>query len=358
MTVFLGLNSHGSFKTSDSLQHTLLIVSTGSGKGVSYYLPNLLHCEDSVVCHDIKGEIYEITHKYRESIGHKIFVFNPLDKNTNKYNPFDTINKKDKDLMYADIQKISYIFINGSCSKNVAARKLFVDIAISLINKNCTTSFGDILRNIKLDNTSEASLYLQSALELWNNPLIDNTTSSSDFDVKEFRNQKSTLYIVINPSDMNRLRPLMSFMYQHFIDALINVKYEDIKDKNGIRFFLDEFSTLGKMPEFENNIAYLRGYKVSLFLTIQNLHQLRSVYKDDTHSILNNVAFRISFHANDFETAEFIAKLCLNEKGFEVNDIITLSHDQQIVLNEVSRPVKEKKFRYFDNPILKARSLM
>jgi type IV secretion system protein VirD4 len=351
MTImFLGVNTDGSFRDTDSYQHAILFAPTGSGKGVSYVLPNLLYCEDSIICHDIKGENYQLTSKYRESIGQKVFFWNPLDLKTHKYNPFDAIDIKNKNTLYSDISKIAHILINGSCTKSASVRRLFIDTAINIIGKNNKVSFGDILKEIKSNGgDNEVALNLMSYLELWNNPLIDNATSSSDFDIRNFRDEKSTLYVVIDSNEMNRLQPLMNFIYQHFIDLLTSKPHQEIKDKGGVRLFLDEFSTLGRMPEFEIGVAYLRGYRVGLFLTVQNLPQLQAVYKENTTSIVNNMSFRISFHTNDFETADFISKLCLNKEGFDWKDLMQLKNNEQIVFNESEEPQKYKKFKYFDD---------
>jgi type IV secretion system protein VirD4 len=49
--------------------------------------------EESAIVHDIKMENYELTSGYRASIGHKIFMWNPLggEGKTNCYNPLDFI---------------------------------------------------------------------------------------------------------------------------------------------------------------------------------------------------------------------------------------------------------------------------
>ena len=73
-------------------------------------------------------------------------------------------------------------------------------------------------------------------------------------------------------------------------------------------------------------------------------------------SIINNTTFRIAFHANDFETADFISQLFLGEKGFDAKDIMQLKTDEQIIFNECEKPQKCKKFKYFENEELKKRA--
>jgi type IV secretion system protein VirD4 len=347
MSIFLGCND-GHFVTSDSYQHTLLIAPTGTGNGVAYYITNLLFCEDSMIVHDIKGENYELTRRYRESIGQKTYFWNPFDNKTNKYNPFDFIDKSNDHVMYSDIDKIARILINGNEHYDFLARQLLIDTAVSMSNEGM--SFGKILKKIKNINT-ESSTTLQKHLELWNNPLIDNATSSSDFDIQKFRDEKSTLYIVVERNEMNRLQPILNFMYQHFIDLLTKKHHEEIKNKHGVRVFIDEFPTLGKMPEFETGVAYLRGYKVNLFLTIQNIPQLKSIYQDGVTNIIDNMSYRIAFTVFDSCTAEYISKMCF----IDVNELMQLGKDEQIMFNACEASIKMKKFKYFENDEFKKR---
>ena len=43
---------------------------------------------------------------------------------------------------------------------------------------------------------------------------------------------------------------------------------------------MDEFPTLGKMEQFLAGIAYFRGYRVRLFLIIQDTEQLKGIYEE------------------------------------------------------------------------------
>ena len=43
----------------------------------------------------------------------------------------------------------------------------------------------------------------------------------------------------------------------------------------GVLFLMDEFPTLGEMKQFQTGIAYFRGYRVKLFLIVQDTQQLK-----------------------------------------------------------------------------------
>lgn len=58
----------------DGYQHILLLAPSGSGKGVSFVVPNLLLWDESVVVHDIGLENYELTSGWRAAQGQKIYA--------------------------------------------------------------------------------------------------------------------------------------------------------------------------------------------------------------------------------------------------------------------------------------------
>jgi type IV secretion system protein VirD4 len=101
-SIILGKNESGKAYKAEGYQHILLLAPQGSGKGVAFVLLTLLTLEELCIVHDIKLENHELTSGYRESFGHKIFIFNPLNINrkTHRYNPLDfigeTVEQKNK----------------------------------------------------------------------------------------------------------------------------------------------------------------------------------------------------------------------------------------------------------------------
>ena len=59
-------------------KHVLTVAPTGSGKGVGCVIPTLLEYTGNVVCLDIKGENWAVTHERREAMGHKVFKLDPF----------------------------------------------------------------------------------------------------------------------------------------------------------------------------------------------------------------------------------------------------------------------------------------
>ncbi len=394
-------------------QHCLLFAPTGSGKGVGFVIPNLLFWKDSVIIHDIKLENFELTSGYRQKkLKQKVYLWNPADPDgiSHCYNPLDFVSKKSGQ-MVDDVQKIANLLLPEQEFWQNEARSLIIGVMLYLVaDKNKVTSFGEVVRMLRSDDVvynlavvldtmgkeihpvsyMNIAAFLQkadkersgvistanSSLELWSNPLIDTTTASSDFDIRNFKTDLTTVYVGLTPDNINRLQPLMKIFYQQ-ASASLTAHTPRKGDKFGVLFMMDEFPTLGKMEQFQTGIAYFRGYNVRLFLIIQDTEQLKGIYEEaGMNSFLSNSTYRVTFSANNMETANLISQLVGNKtmsqesvnkpKFFDLNpasrslhvsevqralllpqEVISLPRDEQILLIEASPPIKSKKIFYY-----------
>jgi len=228
---------------------------------------------------------------------------------------------------------------------------------------------------------------MNSSLELWANPLIDAATASSDFNVMEFKKKKTTIYVGLTPDNIQRLQRLMQIFYQQATEFLSRKIPDEKEEPYGVMFLMDEFPTLGKMEQFKAGIAYFRGYRVRLFLIIQDTQQLKGTYEDaGMNSFLSNSTYRITFAANNYETANLISQLCGNKTVeqtsynkplfFDLNvstrtqnvskvqralllpqEVIQMPADEQIVLIESMPPIKSLKIKYYEDKFFTKRLL-
>ena len=90
-----------------------------------------------------------------------------------------------------------------------------------------------------------------------------------------FKKERTTVYVGLTPDNTTRLQKLMQVFYQQAVDFLCR-KIPDLKEEPyGVLFLMDEFPTLGKMEQFKTGIAFFRGYRVKLFLIVQDTQQLK-----------------------------------------------------------------------------------
>jgi len=397
----------------DGYQHILLFAPTGSGKGVGFVVPNLLFWRDSVIVHDIKLENYELSSGWRRSqLKQKVFLWNPADPDgiSHCYNPMDWISKKPGQ-MVDDVQKICNFLLPKQEFWSNEARALLTGIMLYLVaDPNKPATLGEVVRTLRSDDVvynlavvldtmgkiihpvayMNIASYLQkpdkergsvtstanSSLELWANPLIDTTTATSDFNLHEFKITPHTVYVGLTPDNISRLKPLMNMFYQQAA-AFFTAKMPQKHEKFGVLMMMDEFPTLGKMEQFLAGIAYFRGYRVRLFLIIQDTEQLKGIYEENgMNSFLSNATYRITFAANNMQTANLISQLIGNKTATQISynkpkyldlnpgarslhvsnvqralllpqEVIQLPREDQIILIESQPPVKCKKIIYF-----------
>lgn len=419
----LGRTGTANYLIADDFQHVLLFAPTGSGKGVGFVIPNLLFWEQSVIVHDIKLENYELTSGYRSSkMGQKCYTWNPADPNgvSHCYNPLDWISNKPGQ-MVDDAQKICSLVLPEQEFWQNEARSLMLGIILYLCAvPEKLTSFGEVVRTMRSDDVvynlavvldtiggkihpvayMNLASFLQkadkersgvistmnSSLELWANPLIDTTTATSDFNLQDLKKEKTTIYVGVTPDNLQRLEPLLKVFYQQATDFL--TRHMPKKDEPfGVMFLLDEFPSLGEMPQFQIGIAYFRGFRVKLFLIVQDTQQLKGIYEEaGMNSFLSNSYYRVTFSANNIETANMISQLVGNKtakqeshnkpKFLDFNpasrtmqvsetqralllpqEVIQLPRDEEIILVESFSPIKCKKIFYYKDPFFKKRLL-
>ena len=420
--MLIGRTGASNYLIVDDFQHVLLFAPTGSGKGVGFVIPNLLFWDQSVVCHDIKMENHQITSGYRKRIGQEVFLWNPADPDgiSHCYNPLDWISEKPGQ-MVDDVQKICNLILPEQEFWQNEARSLLLGVILYLVAvPEKVNSFGEVVRTMRSDDVvynlavvldtigkrihpvaymniaaflqkadkerSGVISTLNSGLELWANPLIDATTARSDFDMQQLKKRKMSIFCGVTPDNLKRLEPLLKVFYQQATDFMTrNMPRKD--EPYGVLFMMDEFPSLGEMPQFQVGIAYFRGYRVKLFLIVQDTQQLKGIYEEaGMNSFLSNCYYRITFAANNVETANLISQLIGNKtvqqhahnrpKFMDMNpgartintsevqralllpqEVITLPRDEQIILIESFAPIRTKKIYYYQDKTFTRRLL-
>ena len=420
--MLLGQDKSGYFIV-DGYQHVLLFAPTGSGKGVAFVVPNCLFWEESLIVHDTKLEAYGLTSGFRaDKMKQRCYVWNPADPDgvTHCYNPLDWISNKPGQ-MVDDVQKMGNLILPQREFWSNEARSLFLGVVLYLLAvPEKITSFGEVVRTLRSDDVvynlavaldtigefihpvgyMNLAAFLQkpdkergsvlstlnSAVELWANPLIDTATATSDFNFQEMKKERITVYVGITPDNLKRLENLMQIFYQQASDFMTR-KLPGKDEPYGVLFLMDEFPTVGKMEAFKAGIAFFRGYHVRLFLVVQDTQQLKGIYEEaGMNSFLSNATYRVTFAANNVETANLISQLCGNKtvetvsqskpKFLDFNpgsrstnvsqaqralllpqEVLQLPKDDQIVLIEAFPPIKSKKIKYYEDGFFKKRLL-
>ena len=356
----------------DGPEHVMAFAPTRSGKGVGLVLPTLLSWPHSALVYDIKGENWALTSGWRkQEAGNHVIKFEPaaMDGSSARFNPLNEV-RLGTDREVADVQNIMTMIVDPD-GKGLqdhwqkSSHALLVGVALHVLyaeqNKtlNGVIAFlSDPMRTVAqsmewmLDTdhdmtgngwpnpdgspnychpvvaaaardmlnkaAEERSSVISTAiayLTLYRDPIVGRNTAASDFTIRELMNDDKpvSLYLVVPPSDKDRLRPLIRLIINQIVRGLTEkMEFKDGRSTAGYKhrmlLMLDEFPSLGKLDVFEESLAFIAGYGLKAYLIIQDISQLWTAYGKD-ESIFSNCHIRVAYAPNKIETAELLSKM-------------------------------------------------
>lgn len=164
-----------------------------------------------------------------------------------------------------------------------------------------------------------------SFLSLYRDPIVAENTTTSDFTIESLMQQPTSLFLVVPPSDKDRLKPLLRLIINQVVrrltESMMFTETGESRSKYPQRLLLliDEFPALGKLDVFQEALAFIAGYGLKALLIVQDLSQLYAAYGKD-ESIMSNCHIRIAYAPNKPETAKLIS---------EMTGISTVQHTQR-----------------------------
>lgn len=344
----------GRLLRADLISHALVYAPSRSGKGVSQVIPNVLTFKDSMLLIDVKDELFEITSGFRSQYGQAVFSFAPLRAGgkTHRWNVLDLVDKASP-LLIAHIDLIVEIIICYSNDKDsmwiAEARTLTKGLLLWLMDSDRPFTIGELSRFIKgttdfkgeltairdkainkdgsinLHETAFLNInnFLQKAdkeqsgvkstvtarLNLWDDPLIQAATDSSDFDLRDMRKKRMTIYLGIPLNQIDRLAPLMNLFVQMFVSVMTE-KLPQANEPYKVLAILDEFCALGRMETLKKSFGFLAGYHVHLMAIIQNVGQFYDLYggRDKSDIFFQNTDYKIAYFQNTHTDQEFVSQ--------------------------------------------------
>lgn len=345
-------------------EHVLCYAPTRSGKGLSLVIPTLLSWRKSVLISDLKGELYALTAGWRKSIGQKILRFEPASRLSVCWNPLDEI-RVGTDSEVGDVQNLCTLIVDPdgkglddhwqktaySLLCGVVIHTIYkyidegktaslpaIDAMLSEPNRNISDLWNEMVNYPHVNGSphplasaagqdmidrpeDEAGSVLSTAksyLMLYRDPVVAATVSKSEFKIRDLMHHDTpvSLYIITEPTDKNRLKPLVRIMLNMAIRILasgmtFNKGRPVANYKHRLLGMIDEMPTLGKLEILQESLAFVAGYGIKFYLICQDINQLKSEktgYGKD-EQITSNCHVQNAFPPNRLETAEYLAKL-------------------------------------------------
>ncbi|MBL4712113.1 MAG: type IV secretory system conjugative DNA transfer family protein [Gammaproteobacteria bacterium] len=426
-------------------RHVMLCAGSRAGKGRSIIVPNLIEYQGSVLAIDPKAELASITAKRRaEGLGQRVFVLDPFGKASPEvdayrasFNPLTMLYKGSPTIiedagLIADAlivpsggdshwddsarNFLEGVILHVATSSEYPEEKRHLVTVRDLVSGRFQQTRGkgslDFLQKEMEHNAKQCEALdedLAAALEACSSDFFDKpdnergsvlstlrkhtkfldykamreVLSEHSFDLSELKTAPNgtTIYLCLPAGRMSTCNRWFRLFVNLAIEAL---EREASKPDIPVLLCLDEFAVLGHMQQIEVAAGQIAGFGVKLMTVIQDLSQLKAIYKDRWETFMGNAGILIFFGNNDVTTLEFIQKrlgkttVTVSRKSDvtaktitqggsgaswsnESHDLITIEeasrifgrsdeHKRQLIIHAGKKPIIMKRLHYDTHP--------
>ncbi len=347
--------------------NTLVIGGSGAGKTRFFGKPNLMQCNTSFVVLDPKGEQLRDVGNLLEKEGYVIKVVDLINMNRSHcYNPFRYI-KDDKDVLKLITNLIRNTTPKGSQTNDPFWEKsetaLLEALCLYLLHEapeeeqNFTmvmemiaaaevkeddeeyqSPLDELFERLEIRNPNSLALkqykiYKQAAgktaksilisvgvrLSAFNLESIASLTATDDLELDLVGERKTAIFAVIPDNDST-----FNFLIGMLYTQLFQMLYYQADIVHGgalpvpVHFLMDEFANVALPDEFDKLLSTMRSRLIFVSIIIQNLAQIKGLYKDSWESIVGNCDTLYYLGGNEQSTHKFMSEY-LGKETFDTN---------------------------------------
>lgn len=347
--------------------NTLVIGGSGAGKTRFYCKPNIMQCNTSFVVLDPKGEILSDVGCLLEKEGYVIKVVDLIDMSkSHGYNPFQYI-REDKDILKLITNLIRNTTPKGSQTMDPFWEKSETALLQALMlylyheapreEQNFTmvmemigaaeikeddeeyeSPLDELFHRLEMRNPNSLAckqyrIYKQAAgktaksilisvgvrLAAFNLDSLAGITTFDELELDKIGDRKTALFAVI-PDDDSTFNFIIGMMYTQLFQTLYNRSFNMPGKmlKVPVHFLMDEFANVALPDEFDKILSTMRSRNISVSIILQNLAQLKTLYKDSWESIVGNCDELLYLGGNEQSTHKYISEL-LGKETLDTN---------------------------------------
>jgi len=345
----------------------LVVGGSGAGKSRGFALPNIMQCCCSMVITDPKAELLRKTGVLLEKKGYEVRVFDLINPDTSFcYNPFEYVHD-DKDVLRLISNLIQNTTPKGSQSSDPFWEKsetaLLQALMLYLLHEAPPEeqNFAMIMEMLGSAQVKEEDedyespldilfdrlemrdpdsiavkqyhIYKQAAgktaksilisvgvrLAAFNLPQIAKLTNTDELDLSSMGERKVALFCCIPDADTS-LNYLVGMIYSQLFQTLY---YMADRVHGGalpvpVNCIMDEFPNVSLPNEFEKILATCRSRSIYCSIIIQNMSQLKALFKDSWESLVGNCDEFLYLGGNEKETHKYVSEL-LGKETIDTN---------------------------------------
>jgi type IV secretion system protein VirD4 len=336
--------------------NVIVVGGSGAGKTRGYVLPNIMECNCSYIIADPKGEILRKTGGLLEKEGYEICILNLVDlEKSDCYNPIAYLrsdhdalklvtnlikntnekgqkssdpfwDKSEAAILQAFIlyllheapaseqnfSTVMYMIENAAASEEDESYKSPVDLLFDDLERKNPEHIALKMYKVfkQAAGKTAKSILVSTAVRLaaFNLPEIARVTEKDEMFLNTIGNRKKAVFAVISDNDTS-LNFIVSMLYSQTFQEL----YHEA-DRNGgrlpvhVRVMMDEFANVALPENFEKVLATCRGREISINIIIQNMAQIKAMFRDSWENLTGNCDTYIYLGGNESTSHEYISK--------------------------------------------------
>ena len=408
--------------------NTIVIGGSGAGKTRFYAKPNILQCNTSFVVLDPKGEIIRSVGHLLEAKEYVIKVIDLIDMSKSLgYNPFHYI-QNDKDILKLITNLIRNTTPKGSNTNDsfweksetalLEALMLYLyhyapddeqnfTMVMEMLNyaevkedeEDYESPLDELFNRLEtLDSNSLAlkqyKIYKQAAgktaksilisvgvrLAAFNLEELASLTRFDEMELEQIGERKTALFAIIPDNDST-----FNFIVGMLYTQLFQMLYYQADYVHGgelpvpVHFLMDEFANVALPDEFDKLLSTMRSRQIFVSIILQNLAQIKALYKDSWESIVGNCDELYYLGGNEQSTHKYISEL-LGKETLDTNtfgkstghsgsystnfqqtgrelltadEVRLLDNNDGLLFIRGERPIKDRKYNLLKHPNIK-----
>ncbi len=336
----------------------LVIGGSGAGKSRTFAIPNIMQCNCSMVITDPKAELLRKTGGLLKKKGYEVRVFDLIHPDTSFcYNPFQYV-QDDKDVLRLINNLIKNTTPKGSQSSDPFWEKsetallqalmmyllheappeeqnfpMIMEMLASAQVKEEDEDYQsplDVLferlemREPESIAVKQYHIYKQAAgktaksilisvgvrLAAFNLKQIADLTCIDELDLASIGERKVALFCCIPDADTS-LNYLVGMIYSQLFQTLYYVadRLHGGKLPIPVHCIMDEFPNVALPDDFEKILATMRSRSISCSIIVQNMSQIKALFKDSHDSVVGNCDELLYLGGNEKETHKYLSEL-------------------------------------------------
>lgn len=347
--------------------NVLVVGGSGAGKSRTYAIPNIMQCNCSMVITDPKAELLRKTGGVLERNGYEVRVFDLINPETSWcYNPFAYV-WDDKDVLKLINNLIRNTTPKGAQSSDPFWEKsetaflqalmlyllheappeeqnfpMIMEMLGSAQVKEDDEDYQsplDILferlemRDPESIAVKQYAIYKQAAgktaksilisvgvrLAAFNLKQIANLTCTDELDLYSIGEKKVALFCCIPDADTS-MNYLVGMIYSNLFQTLYYVADRKYGGRLPIpvHCIMDEWPNVALPDDFDKILATMRSRGISCSIIIQNIAQMKALFKDSYESLIGNCDEFLYLGGNEKEGHKYVSEL-LGKETLDTN---------------------------------------